>query len=218
MARPKNTKPLRTRITITIDPAILRAADTHIDGEKIRTRSQALEELILSGLGVSRTTHAFIFVTKPASPEQLHWVSSMLRDSSVQHVILWTSPSSPRATELLSLIRLRPDQQITTAPSEFGTGTAISLHAPQLTQPFLIIWPHLVQSPPRLTELVTAHLQQPRLITRLLHATGDTVIAGGVDIASSLLTTQIPAGSVGLEHDVYPTLSIRGELRGFILP
>ena len=205
----------RERLTITLEPDLIAAADSLVDKSAIRNRSHALEHLIKEGLGLHLLRQAFFFVSG-WSQEQLAGLVRLCQVQGIEMIFLCLNAADTgQRADIRSLIGSQaPEITIRDVPLDFGSGGAVLLQKDQLAHPFLLAWlkPSLTL-PPSLVGAYATHRSQQREATQLLVSQdGRQYREAGLSIASPGLLAHIPAGIASLEDSVFPELLKQGNV------
>jgi len=205
----------RDRLTITLQPEVIAAADLLVDGSRIRNRSHAIEHLMKEGLALAQFRQAFLFVEPDWQPELFTQLLERCADAGIKHLFLSLSSSLLSSlADLQTLIAASPYPFTSeVVPADFGSGGAIALKKAQLTTPFLLAWvtSHTVL-PTSLIPAYTFHRSQQAVVTQLLTPTDNSYSFSQLAIANPDLSLYVPAGMVELEQSVFPELLNLGKL------
>lgn len=203
---------MRERITITLEPDLVAAADALVDRSSIRNRSHALEHLIKEGLGLHLLRQAFFFVDEGWTQPALDSVVALCASQGIATVYL-AAPAHLRSDIRTLIAAKSPDIDLQDVPLDFGSGGALVLKKGELAHPFLLAWISAASSVPReLTGAYLAHRQRNALATQLVVAEGDAYRPCGIAIAQPEILAYVPAGAVSLEATVFPELLKAGKL------
>jgi len=208
----------RDRLTITLQPDVIAAADLLVDGSRIRNRSHAIEHLMKEGLALHQFQQAFIFIESDWQPEVFSALLDQCAAAGIYHLFL-SLPSSllTSLADLQTLVAASPHtftQEV--VPADFGSGGALALKKSQLTSPFLLAWVNTkTVLPTSLIPAYTFHRAQHAVVTELLRSIDDHYDFSQLAIADPDLTHFIPAGMVELQQTVFPELLNLAKLRTY---
>jgi hypothetical protein len=209
---------LRSRITVSLDPALVQAADSLVDGAVVRNRSHAFEVLMRQGLGLSELTTLIILAQPDWQPAQLTQLASLTKQVPLETLYWVASADLPGRSDLsFSISTEFPTLKADSLPGEFGDGGALSLLKGKLTQPALLIWLSTdLQLPSSLLPAYAFHRQHHSTLTDLVQPNNTSYTRLGVSIAKPELCDAIPAGRSDLLPDVFPVLSKQGRVRAYV--
>lgn len=207
---------LRDRLTITLNPELVKAVDLLVDRQTIRNRSHAIESLLQEGLALRHFTRAFLFLDETATILNTEPVFALLGTSSITELTVCTLPGASEA--VLHAVRTRaadfPSLTITEVPGQFGSGGAILLQKDLLKNDFAVLWPSRFPSPlpHSLIPLYTAHRQRVHLATLLLDAKDGEFAWCGIAVLSPEAIDRIPMGQSEIGSTLFPALKKEGRL------
>ena len=205
---------LRERLTITLEPDLIAAADALVDKSSIRNRSHALEHLIKEGLGLHLLRQAFIFADDTWEQPQAEALVKLCQNQGIDTIFLCAKSESARA----DLRTLAPEITIQDVPLDFGTGGAVLLQQTNLQHPFLLAWLNPALTLPKsLIGAYAAHRRQNQTVTQLITGNGETFASAGIYIANPSLLPLIPAGQASLEQTVFPELLKNGNMATYAI-
>jgi hypothetical protein len=213
----------RERLTVTLNPELVKAVDTLIDRRKLRNRSHAIEHLIQEGLSLHQFGQVFFYIGREWTQEQLAAALETCASSNV--FTLWLCPLGEGVREADAQAILGQDGRFTwhAVPGQFGSGGALLLKKEELRHPFAAIWIGVPGLPARYpTSLLPAyayHRQQPGLATLVL-ATGPdhTYPWSGTAILHPDLLGRLPVGPADLASQTFPQLAKEGTLNTYVEP
>lgn len=137
----------KIRLTITIEPEIVKELDKLIDGRSVRNRSHAIESLVHQQL-MSHTYQAIILAggspaaitratTKIAGIPVINHLINLLKSSGVQHIYILTDQNP---NPLQQAVNHASDVDIITQAKNLGTAGALVDIAPRLSpSPVIVI-------------------------------------------------------------------------------
>lgn len=209
----------RDRLTITLDEALLSAVDGTIDGSAVRNRSHAIEHLIRQGLHLHELTYVVIVAGPPTSEPIVPLFAERLRGTNIIQCVIISDPLHPSwATELsISLANLAPQLTVRIIPGDFGSATALTLLASELSVPFLLVELGAgIHFPASFLPLYTEHRHGDKTVTQLLSTeNGLRFTPTGCSIVAPDFITQVPAGHADLQ-DVFPLLAKAGRVGTYV--
>jgi NDP-sugar pyrophosphorylase family protein len=212
----------RERLTITLEPDLIAAADSLIDKSAIRNRSHALEHLIKEGLGLHLLRQAFFFVAADWEQRRLEELLALCVAQGIETVFLCVSAEAARIrSDIRALISDRaPGMAVRDVPLDFGSGGAILLQKEALAHPFLLAWlSGSLTLPPSLVGAYASYRAQQSVVTQLICSpNGQEYRRAGLAIAGPSLLAQVPAGIVSLEESVFPELLKAGKVGTYAFP
>jgi len=197
----------RERITITLEPDLIAAADALVDKSAIRNRSHALEHLIKEGLGLHLLKQAFVFIGDDWSQSQVNDLRLLCTRQGIETLYLCGKQADVR------LALSETPYSLVDVPLDFGSGGSVLLQQANIKHPFLLIWLNAaLQLPESLIGPYTAHRQLHAVATQLVTGNSQTYQNAGIAVADPTLLARIPAGIVQLEQTVFPELLKTGKL------
>lgn len=91
---------LRERISITLNPDLIKAIDQTVNGHSIRNRSHAIEVLIQEGLSINQFDTAFIFIAPGTTQPQIENVLEICHQSNLTNLFFCIQSDSSMTSDL----------------------------------------------------------------------------------------------------------------------
>lgn len=202
----------RERLTITIEPDLIKAVDETINKQSIRNRSHAIETLIKKGLSIGSLNQAFIFLRNGWTPERLSHLLLELKQIEIKKIYFCN-----QTKESLNPDTFKTEIEIEEVSNTFGSGGALLLKKEDLTNQFITIF--LSDAPTPSQNLLAAHsfhLINKPLCTHLI-ATQNTVELkwSGFDIIEPEAINYINMGVSEIDETLLPTLLKENKLKTY---
>jgi hypothetical protein len=207
---------LRDRLTITLNPELVKAVDLLVDRQTIRNRSHAIERVLQEGLALRHFRRAFLFLDSQTTALTIEAVFPLLTGSSMSELILCPLPGASETVLQAAKIRGAdfPTLSVTECIGQFGSGGALLLQKEQLKYDFAVLFPSLMVAPlpGSLIPLYTAHRQGNSHATLLLAAKNTEFIWNGIAVLSPESLSFLPMGASELGDTLFPLLQKEGRL------
>ncbi|HLD31919.1 MAG TPA: nucleotidyltransferase family protein [Patescibacteria group bacterium] len=185
----------RIRLTITLEPGVLRLLDTIVDRKKIRNRSHAIEYILNTSLQ-SRASRALILSAgtnqsdwpKDAASQPVLWpVLKKMAGSGIKEVVIIHGQKETEVETMMDEVGDLGLKLIYLRQKNPGEGTARAIfEARQFfsQQPFLL-WYGDVQAEIDLDDLSACHLKEGKIATMALTTVREPGGWGAVDLRGS---------------------------------
>lgn len=211
---------LRERLTITLDPELLRAIDETTDRSRIRNRSHAIEYLLKKGLDLERFHTAFLFFEENWQQEALEAALIACQKVGIYKFFL-SGPTDFPVDETNVLIlesygKASLTPQIQLSPNNFGSGGVILLQKEALPSSFAIFYiSKSVYSYP-LTAALAFHHNHGQIATQLITRNGTDFSWTGAAILEPTITNYMNIGVIELPLHTFPKLIAANQLKTYV--
>lgn len=195
------------RVTVTIDPELLRLVDGLVTGGSAKSRSHAIELLLHRGLATQRVRKAVVLAGGPrdslfhgSTPKPLLEVNGMaviertlvqLKRGGVEEVAVCVGESGEKIVSLLKngeAYGLKVSYVWEPGSQPLGGAGALRLAQPQLSEPFLVTYSDVVFPDLDVGDLYAFHRQNNALCTLCLASMDEPSDYGVARMSGSRIT------------------------------